>query len=67
MVANERTSLFSRKRVIQFVCIHCDHREISPPLFRHRNDRNESPTTIEEQGKVFSYHGRTARQTKSNP
>jgi predicted RNA-binding Zn-ribbon protein involved in translation (DUF1610 family) len=30
MVANERTSLFSRKRVIQFVCIHCGHREINP-------------------------------------
>ena len=31
MVANERISLFPRRRVIQFVCIHCGHRETNPP------------------------------------
>jgi hypothetical protein len=31
MVANERKGLFFRKRVLQFVCIHCGHRETNPP------------------------------------
>ena len=31
MVANERKALFSRKRAIQFLCIHCGYREKNPP------------------------------------